>query len=105
MIAKCKTAVAGERKFTVVFGNKTSLPKPHPLESGYFEPYIFYSIYTKRPNPVNPLTEFASFLNRSPEWFNAPSTRNRVTKYAVLKMSGFVWTGKSLNKTYRDQVL
>ena len=58
--------------------------------------------HTKPANP-HPLTKSASFWNRPPVWFNAPSTRNRVRKYAVLKMCGFVWTGKSLIKNDRDQ--
>ena len=85
-IAKCKTAVTGSLKFTVVIGGKTSLPISHAHSNpDIFEPHMFYSIYTKRPKPVNPLTESESFWNCSPEWFNAPSTRNRVTKYAVSK--------------------
>jgi len=32
-IAKCKTAVAGSRKFTVVIGGKTCLPRPGPHET------------------------------------------------------------------------
>ena len=32
-IDKCKTAVAGSRKFAVVTGDKTCLPKPGPHET------------------------------------------------------------------------
>ena len=35
-------------------------------------------------------TETASFLNCSPEWFEAPSTRIRLNRYAVLEASKFV---------------
>ena len=47
------------------------------------------SVHTK---PVNPVTKTTLFWNRSSEWFNAPSTRIRIKKYAGLKMSRFMWT-------------
>ena len=39
------------------------------------------------------------FLNRSPECFEAPSTRIRLNRYAVLEASKFVWTGPNLSLT------
>ena len=67
--------------------------------SGYVHtnPEIFLNripFYMNRPpaytKPVNLDTESALFLNR--ERFKAPSTRIRIKKYTVYKLSGFVWT-------------
>ena len=63
-----------------------------PHDSRFFE--TVYFSYTNRPSvhtkPVNSLIETALFLKRSPEWFKAPSTRIRINKYAVSKISEFV---------------
>lgn len=65
-----------------------------PHDSRFFE--TVYFSYTNRPSvhtkPVNSLIETALFLKRSPEWFKAPSTRIRINKYAVSKISEFVGT-------------
>ena len=51
---------------------------------------------------MNQLTKTVCFGSRSPEWFKAPSTRSRVKKCAVSKISEFVGTGSKFKAKIKD---
>ena len=63
----------------------------HSIILSFIHSFIFETanyFYAKRPSaqtkpPVNPLTETASFLKRSPECFKARSTRIRVKNVSI----------------------